>query len=42
LPASGLPIASFRGLASRDGMARALAARLSQPARTMAVAAIAS
>jgi H+/Cl- antiporter ClcA len=31
LPASGLPIVTFRGLASRDGMARALAARLSRP-----------
>jgi H+/Cl- antiporter ClcA len=31
LPATGLPIATFRGLASRDGMARALAARLSRP-----------
>ena len=29
LPAAGLPIGSFRGLASRDGMARALAGRLS-------------
>jgi len=31
LPASGLPIEAFRGLASRDGMARALAARLTVP-----------
>jgi H+/Cl- antiporter ClcA len=30
LPADGLPIESFRGLASRDGMARALAARMSR------------
>jgi H+/Cl- antiporter ClcA len=29
LPPAGLPIGSFRGLASRDGMARALAGRLS-------------
>lgn len=28
LPATGLPIEAFRGMASRDGMARALAARL--------------
>jgi len=28
LPAAGLPVGCFRGLASRDGMARALAARL--------------
>ena len=32
LPPAGLPIGSFRGLASRDGMARALAGRLSFPA----------
>ncbi len=31
LPPDGLPIGRFRGLASRDGMARALAARLSRP-----------
>jgi hypothetical protein len=34
LPSGGLPISALRGLASRDGMARALAARLGvQPSK---------
>ena len=32
LPAGGLPLAALRGMASRDGMARALAKHLTQPA----------